>query len=70
MSYGEIRAGDMLFNPVWYWHTIQNREGLSIGISLRETNATLMFQNNAQYTGIILVNKLAEKFGIDIGGYP
>lgn len=70
LSYGEIRAGDMLYNPDWYWHTIQNREGLSIGCPIREANTTLMFQNNAQYSGVIIMNKLFKAFGIDVGGYP
>mmetsp|Transcript_2284 Transcript_2284/g.3142 ORF Transcript_2284/g.3142 Transcript_2284/m.3142 type:complete len:376 (+) Transcript_2284:111-1238(+) len=70
LSYADIRAGDMLYNPDWYWHTIQNREGLSIGCPIREVNMTLSYQNNAQYTGIITMNKIAQKLGIDIGGYP
>jgi len=70
LKYADIRAGDMLYNPDWYWHTIQNREGLSIGCPIREFNMTLSFQNNAQYTGIILMNKALEKVGIKLGGYP
>ena len=70
LSYADIRAGDMLYNPDWYWHTIQNREGLSIGCPIREFNLTISYQNNALYTGIVTLNKVAQKLGIDIGGYP
>ena len=70
LSYADIYGGDLLYNPDWYWHTIQNREGLAVGCPIRETNATLMIQNNKQYTGIIVMNKLFNKVGIDIGGYP
>mmetsp|Transcript_20925 Transcript_20925/g.31896 ORF Transcript_20925/g.31896 Transcript_20925/m.31896 type:complete len:362 (+) Transcript_20925:149-1234(+) len=70
LKYADIRAGDMLYNPDWYWHTIQNREGLAIGCPIREFNMTLSFQNNAQYTGIILINKALDKVGISLGGYP
>ena len=70
LSYADIRAGDMLYNPDWYWHTIQNREGLSIGCPIRELNLTISYQNNAQYTGIVALNKVVQKLGIDIGGYP
>jgi len=70
LRFTDIHAGDLLYNPDWEWHTIKNYEGLSIGCPIREINMTLSFQNNAQYTGIILLNMLAEKFGYDIGGYP
>lgn len=70
MRYADVEAGDLLYNPDWEWHTIKNYEGLSIASPIRELNLTLSFQNNAQYTMIVLANKLAEKFGIDIGGYP
>jgi len=70
LRYADIRAGDLLYNPDWEWHTIQNYAGLSIGVPIREVNISLSLQNNLQYTGIILVNKVLEKFGLDIGGYP
>jgi len=70
LSYGDIRAGDLLYNPDWYWHTIQNRDGLAMGCPIREGNFTKMVQNNKQYTGIIAMNKVAQKLGINIGGYP
>mmetsp|Transcript_42905 Transcript_42905/g.93277 ORF Transcript_42905/g.93277 Transcript_42905/m.93277 type:complete len:368 (+) Transcript_42905:41-1144(+) len=70
MRYADVEAGDLLYNPDWEWHTIKNYEGLSIATPIREFNMSLSFQNNAQYTLIILANKLAERFGVDIGGYP
>ena len=69
-SYADLRAGDMLYNPDWYWHTAHNREGVSIGVPIREVNITYSIQNNVQYTGIVTLNKIAQKLGIDIGGYP
>lgn len=70
LRYADIRAGDLLYNPDWEWHTIKNYQGLVIGCPIREINVSLSFQNNFQYTSIILLNKLMDKFGIDIGGYP
>lgn len=70
LRFTDVYAGDLLYNPDWEWHTIKNYEGLSIGCPIREFNLTLSMQNNLQYTGIILMNKLADKVGIDIGGYP
>jgi len=70
LRYADIEAGDLLYNPDWEWHTIKNYEGLSIGCPIRELNMTTTFRNNFQYTSIILINKLLEKFGASIGGYP
>jgi ribosomal protein L16 Arg81 hydroxylase len=70
VQYADLNPGDMLYNPDWQWHTIQNFEGLSIGVPIREVNMSLSFQNNFQYTSIVMANKLMDKFGVDIGGYP
>jgi len=70
LRYADVGAGDLLYNPDWEWHTIKNYEGLSIACPIREFNLTLSLQNNLQYTLIVLTNKLLEKFGLDIGGYP
>jgi hypothetical protein len=70
IRHADIEAGDLLYNPDWEWHTIKNYEGLSIGCPIREVNISLSVQNNLQYTSLVLVNKIAEKFGLDIGGYP
>mmetsp|Transcript_15368 Transcript_15368/g.23137 ORF Transcript_15368/g.23137 Transcript_15368/m.23137 type:complete len:369 (+) Transcript_15368:50-1156(+) len=70
LRYSDVIAGDLLYNPDWEWHTIKNYEGLSIGVPIREVNISLSLQNNLQYTLILLTNKVLDKFGIDIGGYP
>mmetsp|Transcript_1477 Transcript_1477/g.2426 ORF Transcript_1477/g.2426 Transcript_1477/m.2426 type:complete len:359 (+) Transcript_1477:42-1118(+) len=70
IEYADISEGDLLYNPDWQWHTIRNYEGLSIGVPIREFNVTLSFANNFQYTTIVAINKILEKFGLDIGGYP
>lgn len=70
LRYADVYAGDLLYNPDWEWHTIRNHKGLSIGCPIREVNLTLSFQNNFQYTSIVSINKLLERFGLDIGGYP
>ena len=70
LEYADLLPGDMLYNPDWQWHTIQNFEGLSIGVPIREVNISLSFQNNFLYTSIVTLNKLMDKFGVDIGGYP
>ncbi|KAJ1410190.1 hypothetical protein B484DRAFT_455930 [Ochromonadaceae sp. CCMP2298] len=69
-QYADLIEGDMLYNPDWQWHTIRNYEGLSIGVPIREFNLSLSFQNNVQFSSIVLINKFLEKFGVDIGGYP
>ena len=68
-QYADLNPGDMLYNPDWQWHTIQNFEGLSIGVAIREVNVSLSFQNNFHYSTIALINKFMDKIGIDMGGY-
>lgn len=70
VRHADVKAGDLLYNPDWEWHTIRNHKGLSIGVPVREVNISLSFQNNFQYTSIVMLNKLLEKFNMDIGGYP
>ena len=69
LRYGDVRAGDLLYNPDWEWHTIQNHKGLSIGVPIREANFSLSFQNNFLFSSVALFNVLTEQVGIDIGGY-
>jgi len=64
----DLIPGDMLYNPDWQWHTIQNYEGLSIGCPIREANLTLSLRNNLLYTSAILGNKIREKFGWSVPG--
>lgn len=76
LRYADIRAGDLLYNPDWEWHTIKNYEGLSIGVPIRELNVSLSLRNNLQYTSIVLLNKFLEKvkhftgMNVEIGGFP
>jgi len=71
VRYVDVGPGDLIYNPDWEWHYIKNYEGLSVGCPIREVNLTLAFQNNFQYTSIVLMNQFFKKvFGIDIGGYP
>jgi hypothetical protein len=67
--FSDVIAGDLLYNPDWEWHTIKNYEGLAIGVPIREVNISLSLQNNFQYSSIVMINKLLDKFGIDVGGY-
>lgn len=64
IKYTDIEAGDMLYNPGWEWHTIHNYDGLSIGLPIRESNATLNIRNNLHYTIYAAINGIADKFGI------
>jgi len=68
--YADVEAGDMLYNPDWEWHTIQNYEGLSIGLPIRELNISLSFQNNFHFSSVVLWNKIWLALGVDLGGYP
>ena len=61
MKYVDLEAGDMLYNPDWHWNRIENYAGLSIGVPLRELNMTLAFQNNFQFTTIVVWNMIFKK---------
>lgn len=68
-TYADLEPGDFLYNPDWYWHTIKNYEGFTLACPMREFNRSISWRNNAQYTSIIILNKLANRFGLEIGGY-
>lgn len=65
----DLEAGDMLYNPTWEWHAIDNFEGLSFGVPIREMNFTQLIRNNAHYTMIVVLNVFFKQIGLDIGGY-
>ena len=46
-----LEPGDILWNAPWWWHRIENSEGLSIGIAIRNNKVTsLNLLNNITYT--------------------
>ena len=69
LKYVDLEPGDMLFNPPWEWHAIQNYPGLSIGVPIREANYMLSFSNNFQYSSIVLVNLILKRFGVEVKTY-
>jgi len=36
VMYGDVEAGDVLFNPEWWWHRTQVYPGVSISVPMRE----------------------------------
>lgn len=68
--YTDLSPGDMLYNPPFQWHTIQNYPGLSMGTPIREKVVKLSFQQNFVFASVVLWNKLMDRFGVDIGGFP
>lgn len=70
IEYVDLYPGDLLYNPDWYWHTIYNDDGLTIGVPIREFNISLSFKNNYHFTTIVIINNILKKrLGYDIGGY-
>jgi hypothetical protein len=68
-QYVDLTPGDLFYNPDWGWHSTANQKGLSIGVTLRESNMTQSFKANFQYSAIVLQNKLLRSVGLDVG-YP
>jgi len=71
-----LEEGDLLYNPDWAWHKVTNFGGLSIGIPIRERNASLVVRNNPIFTAIVasnlVSNILSAKLGFEVGfgGFP
>jgi len=69
LKYVDLEAGDLLLNPAWQWHTIENHEGISIGTPIREFTFRQSFWNNMHFTSIVLVNKLLVQLGVTVPTY-
>ena len=69
IEYADINEGDMLYNPAWYWHAIENYEGLSFGAPIRELNLTQSFAQSFLLSAISVSNRAFLQAGFDIGGY-
>lgn len=65
-----LRAGDMVYNPVWMWHKVKNFGGLSIGVPVRE-RAVAGLRRNMMFSFIVFSNMIMSKlFGVTYNGYP
>lgn len=70
LQYVDLNPGDLLYNPDWYWHTIQNYDGFAFGVPMRELNITNAIRNNAHFTSIAVTNLVLDTVGIDAGYAP
>lgn len=68
--YTDLSPGDMLYNPPFQWHTVQNYPGLTMGTPIREKVYRLSFQQNFLFASVVSLNKLMDTLGLDIGGFP
>ena len=48
--YGDLEAGDMIFNPEWYWHKTKLFPGPSISVPMREIYPFRNFRSSAFFT--------------------
>lgn len=70
MNYVDLAPGDLLYNPDYYWHTVKNYGGLTIGVPLREFIIRKCFENNFQYTSIAVLNNIFIHVYQAFGGDP
>eukprot|EP00968_Pinguiococcus_pyrenoidosus_P008320 scaffold585_cov237-Pinguiococcus_pyrenoidosus.AAC.4 len=70
LQYADVEAGDLLFNPDWYWHRVENYPGFVFAVPIREFVVTRSLANNAMYTLFGGINKFLGLFGGDLGGKP
>jgi len=66
LRYIDLEPGDLLFNPAWEWHTIENYEGVSVGVPIREFTFSQSFWNSNLLTSLVVWNKLLLRLGFDI----
>jgi len=53
----DLQPGDMLYNPEFYWHSIENYgEGIIMGLVSRECHVFRNFNMNPLFTSLILSN--------------
>ena len=54
IQYADVRPGDMIYNPEWYWHRTLISPGLSISIPMREVYLLRLFERNSLYTTLMI----------------
>lgn len=47
-----MKSGDLLFNPIWYWHAIKNLSKITIACANRYDSYLTGFKNNPLYSTI------------------
>jgi len=54
----DLHPGDFLYNPEWYWHSIENQpvSPYSFGLVSRQCNVARNFKSNSIFTTVILLN--------------
>jgi hypothetical protein len=65
IHYADLYSGDLLYNPDWYWHSIINYGGLTIGCGVREFHLYFSLRNNLQYSLITGINRFLKRYGLD-----
>lgn len=70
LRYVDLQPGDMIYNPDYQWHTIQNYEGLTVGMPIRDFNVSKAFRNNLLFSSVAISNKLFERMGYVLKGFP
>lgn len=54
-----LDEGDLLFNPMWWWHAVTNKTDYTIACANRFTNYWSAFKNNPLYTIIFFSHPIA-----------
>lgn len=50
LHFVDLEAGDLLYNPDWWWHRTSAYPGLSVSVPMREVFPKRTFRNNPLYT--------------------
>jgi len=54
----DVEPGDFMYNPEFFWHTVENYPGFSIGVVSRECHLYRNFRANPVFSSAILMNHL------------
>ncbi len=63
LSYVDLNEGDIINVPSWYWHTVLNGEGLTIGCPIRVFDLPAIFRNQVQFSTILSLDFILSKLG-------
>lgn len=57
-----LDEGDLLFNPPWWWHAVENKTDYTIGCANRFSNFWIGFKNNPLYTIIFFSHPISNYY--------
>eukprot|EP00968_Pinguiococcus_pyrenoidosus_P028804 scaffold8110_cov267-Pinguiococcus_pyrenoidosus.AAC.2 len=67
IKYVDLEPGDAIYNPDMQWHRVENYDGFSIGVPIRELHLERTIRGNTFYFAVLLVGRVLDFFGSSLG---